>query len=74
MTSMAAHGEAEMVPADDQQENDNQAEQRRLVQRGAALPGVADVLNVYGRLSAYQQVLVNVQLSQVRNATGGNVA
>lgn len=50
----------------------NQSVQRELVDRARALPGVADVLDVYGKLSQYTNVLVNVQPSQVRNATGGN--
>jgi hypothetical protein len=37
------------------------------------LPGVATLMDVYGRLSAYTDLMVNVQPSQVRNATGGNV-
>ena len=39
--------------------------------RARALPGVADVIDLYGHLSAYTR-LVNIQPSQVRNATGGN--
>lgn len=54
--------------------SDNQAAQRELVERGRSLPGVAELLAVYGRLTAYTNVLVNVQPSQVRNATGGNSA
>lgn len=54
--------------------SDNQAAQRELVERGQALPGVAELLEVYGRLSAYANVLVNVQPSQIRNAAGGNAA
>ncbi|MGH9079226.1 MAG: hypothetical protein ACRDYE_03945 [Acidimicrobiales bacterium] len=53
-------------------EGDNQAVQRELAERGRALPGVASLLDVYGQLSAYTQLMVNVQPSQVRNATGGN--
>lgn len=53
--------------------SDNQAAQQELVERAQSLPGVAEVVNVYGRLSAYTNVLVNVQPSQLRNATGGNV-
>lgn len=52
--------------------NSNQGAQRELVERARSLPGVAEVMDVYGRLSAYTDVLVNVQPSQVRNATGGN--
>lgn len=54
--------------------NDNQVIQRELVERGRSLPGVATVLDVYGKLSAYTEVLVNVQPSQTRSAIGGNVA
>ena len=54
--------------------NDNQAAQAELIERGRALPGVAELMDVYGRLTAYTNVLVNVQPSQVANATGGNVS
>jgi hypothetical protein len=53
------------------QHSDNQVIQQELVERGRALPGVADVIDVYGRLSMYVQV-VNAQPGQIRNATGGN--
>ncbi len=49
-----------------------QQTQRDLVMQGRALPGVADVIDVYGKLEQYTRVMVNVQPSQVRNATGGN--
>ena len=52
----------------------NQVAQQELVERGRALPGVAALIEVYGKLSAYTQLRVNVQPSQVRNATGGNVS
>ncbi len=55
------------------QPRDNQVIQQELVERGRSLPGVADVIDVYGRLSVYTQ-FVNVQPSQVRNATGGNAS
>ncbi len=51
--------------------SDNQAAQQEMVERARALPGVAEVVDLYGRLSAYT-CFVNVQPSQVRNATGGN--
>jgi hypothetical protein len=54
--------------------SENQAAQQELVRRGHALPGVAEVLEVYSKLSAYTSVMVNIQPSQVRNATGGNAA
>lgn len=53
-------------------ESAKQTQQRELVERARSLPGVAEVLDVYGRLSAYTNVVANVQPSQVRNATGGN--
>ncbi|MFN2569438.1 MAG: hypothetical protein ABR564_07535 [Candidatus Dormibacteria bacterium] len=53
-------------------QHEGQATQRELVERARSLPGVAEVMEVYGRLSAYTTVMVNVQPSQVRNATGGN--
>jgi hypothetical protein len=55
------------------QHSDNQVIQQELVKRGRSLPGVADVIDVYGRLSFYTQ-FVNVQPSQVHNATGGNAS
>jgi hypothetical protein len=54
--------------------SNNQAAQRELMERGRHMPGVAELLDVYGRLAAYTNVLVNVQQSQVRNAAGGNAA
>ena len=62
------------MPERDEAHGDNQAAQRELVERGRTLPGVAELLEVYGRLSAYMNVVANVQPSQVRNATGGNAA
>jgi hypothetical protein len=56
-----------------EQHSDNQAAQQELVERARSLPGVADVIDVFGRLSVYTQ-FVNVQPSQVRNATGGNAS
>jgi len=55
------------------QHSDNQVIQQELVERGRSLPGVADIIDVYGRLSVYTQ-FVNVQPSQVHNATGGNAS
>lgn len=57
----------------DEQASDNQAAQQELVERARSLPGVAEVVDLYDRLSAYTQ-FVNVQLSQTRNASGGNVS
>jgi hypothetical protein len=54
--------------------SENQAAQQELVRRGRALPGVAELLEVYGKLSQYSSVIANVQPSQVTNATGGNAA
>ena len=51
--------------------SENQAAQQEMVERARALPGGAEVVDLYGRLSAYTR-FVNVQPSQVRNATGGN--
>jgi hypothetical protein len=62
------------MPERTEARSDNQAAQRELVERGRALPGVAELLEVYGRLSAYMNVMVNVQPSQMRNATGGNAS
>lgn len=56
------------------EENDKsetQDEQRRLVERALVTPGIAEVINLYGRLSSYLRI-VNVQPSQVHNASGGN--
>jgi hypothetical protein len=60
------------VPESDKEMSDNQLIQRDLVEQARSLPGVAEVLDVYGRLAAYTTLMVNVQPSQVKNATGGN--
>lgn len=52
-------------------ESPNQVAQQKLVDQARSLPGVATVIDTYEQLIAYTQ-LVNVQPSQVRNATGGN--
>jgi len=62
------------MPDSTEDPSDNQAAQRELVERGRTLPGVAELLNVYGRLTAYTNVLVNIQPTQIRNANGGNAA
>ena len=62
------------MPDSTEEPSDNQATQQELVERGRSLPGVAELLNVYGRLTAYTNILVNIQPSQTRNATGGNAA
>ena len=62
------------MPENTKPPSENQAAQQELVRRARALPGVAELLEVYGKLSAYTNVMVNVQPSQVRNATGGNAA
>lgn len=56
-----------------EQHSDNQAAQQEMVEKARSLPGVAEVVDVFGRLSVYTQ-FVNVQPSQVRNATGGNAS
>ncbi len=61
------------MPESAETTSDRQVIQRELVERGRALPGVATLLDVYGQLSAYTELMVNVQPSQVRNATGGNI-
>ena len=55
------------------QQGGNQAVQREMVERARALPGVADVLEVYGKLSVYSPWPMNLQPFQARNATGANV-
>ncbi len=52
---------------------DNQAAQRDLVERVRPMPGVAEVLDLYGKLTSYTTVITNVQPSQVKNATSGNI-
>ena len=61
------------MPESAETTSDSQVIQREMVERGRALPGVATLLDVYGHLSAYTELMVNVQPSQVRNATGGNI-
>jgi hypothetical protein len=60
-----------MLTQEPEERTREQSAQRELVERGRALPGVAEVMDVYGRLAGYAKV-INVQPSQVRNATGGN--
>jgi hypothetical protein len=52
--------------------DERQAEQAKLVEMARTMPGVADVVDVYGRLSPYVGIAAYVQPAQVRNATGGN--
>lgn len=61
------------MPESAEAKSEGQVIQRELVERGRALAGVATLLDVYGQLSAYTELMVNVQPSQVRNATGGNI-
>ena len=61
------------MPESAETRSDRQVIQHELVERGRSLPGVAALLDVYGQLSAYTELMVNVQPSQVRNATGGNI-
>ena len=61
------------MPESAEAKSEGQVIQRELVERGRALPGVATLLDVYGQLSAYTELMVNVQPRQVRNATGGNI-
>jgi hypothetical protein len=46
--------------------------QKKLLEEGMKMPGVAEVMSVYGELSAHMPLIVNAQPGQVRNATGGN--
>lgn len=50
-----------------------QAEQADLVDRARAIPGVADVIDVYGKLTRYMRATEWAQPAQMRNATGGNL-
>jgi hypothetical protein len=69
--TMDHRGDTDMAERKVGTSSDNQAAQQEMVERARALPGVAEVVDLYGRLSAYTR-FVNVQPSQVRNATGGN--
>lgn len=69
--TMDHQGDSDMAERKVGPSSDNQAAQQEMVERARALPGVAEVVDLYGRLSAYTR-FVNVQPSQVRNATGGN--
>ena len=53
--------------------SEQQAAQRELVERGRALPGVADLMEIYGNLLAGMNVVVNVWPGQAQDAIGGNV-
>jgi len=55
-----------------ERESDRQQAQGDLMEQARGLPGVAEVMDLYGRLAPYTNIIVNVQPSQVRNATGGN--
>ena len=57
----------------DEQPSANQAAQQEMIKQARALPGVAEVVDLYGRLSTYTQ-FINVQPSRVLNATGGNAS
>jgi hypothetical protein len=52
--------------------SERQQAQKDLVEQARALPGVADVVDLYARLSPYTVLGVYLQPGQVRNATGGN--
>lgn len=52
--------------------SDLQRDQHELVEEARRLPGVAEVLDTYGRLAPYTSVVLNTQPSQIRNATGAN--
>lgn len=55
-----------------QKASDLQRDQHELVEEARRLPGIAEVLDTYGRLAPYTNVLLNTQPSQIRNATGAN--
>jgi len=55
-----------------ERESDRQQAQGDLMEQARGLPGVAEMMDLYGRLAPYTNIIVNVQPSQVRNATGGN--
>lgn len=59
--------------SDGQGEGGNQEMQRKLMEQANKLPGVADVIETYGKLVAYTHLYMNVQPSQVKSATGGNL-
>jgi hypothetical protein len=69
--TMDHRGDSDMAERKVETSSENQAAQQEMVERARALPGVAEVVDLYGRLSAYTR-FVNVQPGQVRNATGGN--
>lgn len=52
--------------------SDDQGAEQELLSRARAHSGVAEVIEVYGPLSAYVRFF-NVQPHQTRNATGANV-
>lgn len=56
-----------------QGEDSNQEIQLKLMDQAQDLPGVADVVEVYEKLAYYTQLYMNVQPSQVKNATSGNL-
>lgn len=50
-----------------------QAAQRELVERGQKIPGVAEAIEVYGKLERYAGVRIGQAVPRIRHATGGNI-
>jgi hypothetical protein len=53
--------------------SEQQAAQHELLERARALPGVADLVEIYGNLLGHMNLVVNVWPGQAQDATGGNV-
>ena len=66
-------GKGGRLPVDRREpESERREAQRDLVERARSFPGVAEVMDVYGRLAPYTSSVIDVQPGQVRNGTGGN--
>ncbi len=66
----APQGVHSMTEKTERPSND-QAAQQELIETARSMPGVAEVMDVYGQLTAYTRYVVT-HPNQVRNATGGN--
>ncbi len=54
-------------------DTDRQSVQRELVERGRKIPGVAEAVEVYGRVQRHVGVAIGQASPKIRHATGGNV-
>ena len=55
------------------QRSENQAEQQRLVEEAMALPGVAEVIELYGAFQPYASIKIAMPGAATVYASGGNL-